>query len=265
MRQSAGEPAADLEPDEVRLRACGCSFCRSHNTRTASDPSGAVDLWADDWSLVHPLSFRHRHRGVHDLPALRYLCQCVRRYRLRYARSYQSSCLDDRAFFTREPAATDHDGETTDDRLARRAANWTPATIHRLGWIARSARPQRHLGWALFRAPPSKPELLRLQAKVGFWGSSGHVLTPRRIGRSPPIPLVREAAMEPRGSDQSGISSPSFFTASGVSWRDPPTSRPVAGPAPQQQRKDGQARCSSWRFILHEVSRCKTLRNAMSL
>jgi hypothetical protein len=46
-----------LEPDEVRLRACGCSFCRSHNTRTASDPSGAVDLWADDWSLVHPYRF----------------------------------------------------------------------------------------------------------------------------------------------------------------------------------------------------------------
>jgi hypothetical protein len=35
------------------------------------------------------------------------------------------------ALFTREPAPTDHGGETTEDRLARRAANWTPATIHR--------------------------------------------------------------------------------------------------------------------------------------
>ena len=27
-------------PAEVRLRACGCSFCRAHNTRTTSDPEG---------------------------------------------------------------------------------------------------------------------------------------------------------------------------------------------------------------------------------
>jgi hypothetical protein len=42
-----------------------------------------------------------------------------------------TTCLDDRAAFTRDPAPTDHDDETTDDRLARRAANWTPATVHR--------------------------------------------------------------------------------------------------------------------------------------
>ena len=42
-----------------------------------------------------------------------------------------TTCLDDRALFTHEPAPTDHDGETTEGRLARRAANWTPATIHR--------------------------------------------------------------------------------------------------------------------------------------
>ena len=44
-------------PAEVRLRACGCSFCRRHNTRTASDPRGAVDLCATDWSLVQLYRF----------------------------------------------------------------------------------------------------------------------------------------------------------------------------------------------------------------
>jgi hypothetical protein len=39
------------------------------------------------------------------------------------------NCLDDRAAFVRQPAPVDHDGETTEDRLARRAANWTPANI----------------------------------------------------------------------------------------------------------------------------------------
>jgi len=42
-----------------------------------------------------------------------------------------TNSLDDRVAFTRQAAPVDHDGETTEDRLSRRAANWTPATIHR--------------------------------------------------------------------------------------------------------------------------------------
>src|SRR5258706_3467522 len=35
----------------MRLRACGCSFCLAHNTRTTSDPDGSVEIW---WSFVAP-------------------------------------------------------------------------------------------------------------------------------------------------------------------------------------------------------------------
>jgi hypothetical protein len=41
------------------------------------------------------------------------------------------NCLDDQAAFARQLVSADHDQETTEDRLARRAANWTPATLHR--------------------------------------------------------------------------------------------------------------------------------------
>ena len=41
------------------------------------------------------------------------------------------NCLDNRAAFIQQPVPVDHDGETAEDRLARRAANWTPAVIHR--------------------------------------------------------------------------------------------------------------------------------------
>jgi hypothetical protein len=44
-------------PEETRLRACGCSFCRAHNTRTTSDPHGSFEIWAGDWSLVEPYRF----------------------------------------------------------------------------------------------------------------------------------------------------------------------------------------------------------------
>ncbi len=44
-----------------------------------------------------------------------------------------TTCLDDRAAFTREPVPVDHDGEATDDRTRRspRGQWWTPATVHR--------------------------------------------------------------------------------------------------------------------------------------
>jgi len=39
-------------PQDSALRACSCSFCRAHCTRTFSDPMGLFEVWANDWSLV---------------------------------------------------------------------------------------------------------------------------------------------------------------------------------------------------------------------
>src|SRR5258708_2870964 len=33
-----------LLPEQLRLRACACSFCRRHGARTTSDPSGRVEV-----------------------------------------------------------------------------------------------------------------------------------------------------------------------------------------------------------------------------
>jgi hypothetical protein len=118
-------------PEEVRLRACGCGFCRAHATRTTSDPDGSVEIRAEDWSLVEPYRFGSatadflicRRCGVYigavcDTPA------GVRAV-------INTNSLATRRLFTGAPAAVDHDGEATADRLARRAANWTPAVVHR--------------------------------------------------------------------------------------------------------------------------------------
>jgi len=42
-----------------------------------------------------------------------------------------TNALRDRAAFIAVPASPDYEGETTEARLARRAANWTPAVMHR--------------------------------------------------------------------------------------------------------------------------------------
>ena len=118
-------------PAETMLRACFCSFCRAHSTRTTSDPLGSVEIEAEDWSLVEPYRFGSgtaeflicRRCGVY----LGAICETVAGTRA----VINTNCLDDRAAFTRLPVPVDHDGERTEDRLARRAANWTPAIIRR--------------------------------------------------------------------------------------------------------------------------------------
>jgi hypothetical protein len=118
-------------PEDVAVRACGCSFCRAHNTRTTSDPKGAVEIWAEDWALVEPYRFGSgtaeflicRRCGVY--------IGAIGETGAGTSAVINTNCLDDRAAFTRQATPIDHNGEATEDRLARRATNWTPATIHR--------------------------------------------------------------------------------------------------------------------------------------
>ena len=118
-------------PGHTPLRACSCSFCRAHNTRTTSDPHGLAEIWASDWSLVQFYRFSSstakflicRNCGVY----IGAICDTAAGIRA----VININCLADRAAFARQPVSVDHDQETTEDRLARRAADWTPATLHR--------------------------------------------------------------------------------------------------------------------------------------
>ena len=127
-------------PEEVRLRACGCSFCRAHSTRTTSDPMGSVEVWAEDWSLVETYRFGSRTADF-------LICRRCGVYIGAFCETeagaravINTNALQDRGRFTRSPASTDHDGETIEGRIARRAANWTPAVIHRAGNLTPPSR-----------------------------------------------------------------------------------------------------------------------------
>ena len=48
-------------PEDNQLRACTCSFCRSHNPRMLSDPVGLFEVRADDWLLVERYRVRNPH------------------------------------------------------------------------------------------------------------------------------------------------------------------------------------------------------------
>jgi hypothetical protein len=117
-------------PAQVRVRACDCSFCRAHGTRTASDPQGSVEIRAEDWALVEPYRFGSgtadflicRRCGVY----IGAVCDTPAGPRA----VINTNSLDDRGQFGQPAAAVDHDSESLEDRLARRARAWTPAILH---------------------------------------------------------------------------------------------------------------------------------------
>jgi len=95
-----------------------------------SDPAGQLDVWASDWSLVRAYRFGSRTADY-------LLCQQCGVYigavcdTASGRRSVLNTlCLDDRAAFTQQATQPDYDGEATDARLVRRAANWMPTILH---------------------------------------------------------------------------------------------------------------------------------------
>lgn len=118
-------------PQRVPLRACACTFCRAHATRTVADPEGFAEIAAGDPSLVEFYRFGSqtadyvlcRRCGVY----VGAVCETARGTRA----VINVNALADRAAFTTTPAVNDYDNETTEQRLARRAERWMPAAIRR--------------------------------------------------------------------------------------------------------------------------------------
>ena len=118
-------------PQEVRLRACGCSFCRAHATRTTSDSLGAVEIWADDWDLVEPYRFGSRSADFLVCRRCGVYTGAICTTEAGAWAVINTNSLADQALFTGPVGPVDHAGEASKDRIARRIANWTPAILHR--------------------------------------------------------------------------------------------------------------------------------------
>lgn len=119
--------ALSRAPEETKVRACACSFCRAHGARTATDPEGMVVLRARDPALVGRYRF-----GLATADFL--VCRRCGVYVAAVidagdgARATVNvNALAEAARFTREAAAVDYGDETAEARRGRRAAAWTPA------------------------------------------------------------------------------------------------------------------------------------------
>jgi hypothetical protein len=94
-----------------------------------SDPEGLFEAQADDWSLVERYRFGTRtcdflicRRCGVFIAAVAEMPEGVRAV-------VNVNCLSERARFIAVPAMHEFQGETTESRLSRRAANWMPAIL----------------------------------------------------------------------------------------------------------------------------------------
>ena len=118
----------DLDPADIDVRACRCSFCRKHNSVVASDPDGQIVITVNepaDLSLYEfgPKTARFvvcRRCGV-------YVAAVTTQEPLRAI--VDVGALVDHRRFTRPARPMDYDAESRDQRVARRQSVWTPAMM----------------------------------------------------------------------------------------------------------------------------------------
>ena len=109
-------------------RACGCSFCTRHGAAWTSDPHGELILTHQAPGDVHRYRFGLditdfilcAHCGVP--------CAAVGMVDDRLLGVVNINTMDRRSEFAAAAHAS-FEGEATEDRIARRRAGWTPASV----------------------------------------------------------------------------------------------------------------------------------------
>ena len=116
---------ASQPPAQWIVRACQCSFCRAHGARTTSDPNGLVTFEIADASKLERYRFGTKTTDFLICKGCGvYLAAALTSTRGQFAtlnvNAIQS--LPDLA----EAAPVSYDGESADQRKARREQRWTP-------------------------------------------------------------------------------------------------------------------------------------------
>lgn len=119
----------DKEPSDIRLRACQCGFCRSHNMRSLSDPDGRMRIQVEDETKLNRYRF-----GLKMVDFL--ICKSCGNYvgaiQEVDGRPYgimNANLTDDRGAQFAEAEHRFYEDETGDERSQRRTKVWTPAKL----------------------------------------------------------------------------------------------------------------------------------------
>jgi hypothetical protein len=118
----------EQDPHELPLRACDCSFCRRHGARTTSDPAGRARVGIQDRSLVSRYVFGLRTAEMVVCARCGVYCAAMMREGDKVWAVLNANVFRDPAF-DRPPQSVSYEGETPEQRVARRKRFWTPVAL----------------------------------------------------------------------------------------------------------------------------------------
>jgi hypothetical protein len=121
---------SDIDPWQIKIRACQCSFCRKHGAESVSDPAGRLSLKiADQEQLI-----RYRF-GFETAEFL--ICAVCGVYVVAMTRQtdqpraiLQLRALDDAEDFVGHVTTVDYGSESETVRRDRREKVWMPISIN---------------------------------------------------------------------------------------------------------------------------------------
>ncbi len=110
----------------IPVRACGCDLCSKHGAVWTSHPKGSFQLHIADPARASQYQFGTKTAEFH----LCLTCGVIPAATCTMDGSQYAvlnvNTFDDVEPFQFDSSPTDFEGETVDDRLARRQRNWTP-------------------------------------------------------------------------------------------------------------------------------------------
>lgn len=116
-----------VPPGDTPVRACQCSFCRKHDTRTVSDPEGQARFTERSAGALQRYRFG---LGTADYIVCGrcgvYLGAAMTEDEGGGYAIVNSRALDNSSAFAGPAQPVVYDGESVEERIARRRARWTP-------------------------------------------------------------------------------------------------------------------------------------------
>jgi hypothetical protein len=118
-----------IDPRDMEVRACQCSFCRRHGSLAAADPQGRLQVTVREPDRMQRYTF-----GLRTADYL--VCRDCGVYVAAVTRDTDQpraivvvNALDDRSLFDRKPLEMSYDAEDRQARMARRREKWMPIEI----------------------------------------------------------------------------------------------------------------------------------------
>jgi hypothetical protein len=118
-----------IDPGELPLRKCTCSFCRKHGATTTTAPEGLLEITIAE--VEEAVRYRFETRSADYLICGRcgVYVAAVMAVSTGAVATLNVNVLDDRDRFTQAPEPVSYDGESAHERRLRRAERWTVTTI----------------------------------------------------------------------------------------------------------------------------------------